>query len=526
MRCRLYVNTAENNRVDKTSFLQLVQEVDGYLRDASSVITPVIQFELPNQSDSLVLDEDDEQVVGEDADVVVDSTLAFSFNYIFIEDFNRYYFVQDIIIRRSNFFIVNLICDVLFSFKNDLLSLNALIDRNEFDFNEFLEDSLIPIASDKTITETNVTDDYGEVNTTLSAVLAPSLNTISFATASNAGHAKPISGFDDIAPSINPKNFTSSGGTRLFALKPNDAYRLMNDLLMNLTQYSSWVKSLVAFPFPLDVDCTSNVEERIFITDFADMETIQFNVDGKRLMSQSSYRIIADFNLPNAYSYLDLNPYSHYELYIPFFGYHELDFNKCAGHRIRVYYSINYEDGSGEVYIADMTRKVLLFSSPCQIGVPLSLSYSNAQEIKTQKQVAENNAILSIIGSGLSSLASMGSGNSLGTTLGALGMVNGVVQYNNAISQMWVKAQSTHNGSVGALYSPMKVRLRITKSHVLDGFDYNRFAHDRGRLTQVSKFLYELRGYTIVSEIHLENINAFKREKDEIERLLKIGVIL
>lgn len=44
------------------------------------------------------------------------------FNYIFIEKFNRYYFIEDIEVFPNKIYNISLKCDVLMSFKDDILN--------------------------------------------------------------------------------------------------------------------------------------------------------------------------------------------------------------------------------------------------------------------------------------------------------------------------------------------------------------------------------------------------------------------
>lgn len=101
---KLYNCTAENNRVDKTNFLTLVETITGTLRESTSIL---------------------------DCDIEIEYNKFPDFNYIYIQEFNRYYFVEDIISIVNNLWSVSLSVDVLMSFKDNLLECRAFIDRNE-----------------------------------------------------------------------------------------------------------------------------------------------------------------------------------------------------------------------------------------------------------------------------------------------------------------------------------------------------------------------------------------------------------
>lgn len=120
--CVFFQNTAEPNRVNKTDYLTEQLRVSGNLRDISDVINPSITFECTD-------------------DKILKS------NYIYIPAFNRYYFINSITSVRTNLWHVNLHCDVLYSFRNDVLQIKAIIDRQENNFNRYLIDNNMPLSS-------------------------------------------------------------------------------------------------------------------------------------------------------------------------------------------------------------------------------------------------------------------------------------------------------------------------------------------------------------------------------------------
>ena len=74
------------------------------------------------------------------------------FNYAYIEDFARYYFITDIKSIRNGVWEISFLCDVLMSFKNDILNAHAVIDQTqEYDIYNYLSsDTFIASVKDKT----------------------------------------------------------------------------------------------------------------------------------------------------------------------------------------------------------------------------------------------------------------------------------------------------------------------------------------------------------------------------------------
>lgn len=121
----LYTNIAENNRVDKTKYITSVGTLQGTLRDECSITDPTIII----QSDTLP-----------------------NFNYVHIPIWNRYYYVNEITSVRYGLWRISLHVDVLMSYKLDILNLNAIIDRQEFKYNRYLTDRLLPVSNEPNIT--------------------------------------------------------------------------------------------------------------------------------------------------------------------------------------------------------------------------------------------------------------------------------------------------------------------------------------------------------------------------------------
>lgn len=110
----LYRNTSPNNALHKV--LNLVTIQDCALKDMSSFITLSIDLKY-NQ--------------------IID------FNYVYIPEFQRYYFINDIETLRNNVYRINLQIDVLTSYKDTILNSNLHITKGTSD---------LPI--DKNITST------------------------------------------------------------------------------------------------------------------------------------------------------------------------------------------------------------------------------------------------------------------------------------------------------------------------------------------------------------------------------------
>lgn len=111
MEIKLYNTTSEKNRLDKS--LTTVATLTGVLKSDSSIINPVIMIERSSPT---------------------------GFNYVKITDFNRYYFVNDIVVNRNKLMTISLNIDVLMSYKDEIKAQHIIIDKSTSDYDLYLRD--------------------------------------------------------------------------------------------------------------------------------------------------------------------------------------------------------------------------------------------------------------------------------------------------------------------------------------------------------------------------------------------------
>lgn len=109
----LMTNTSEPNRVVKTT--TTISTVSGVLKEQTSIIDPVIKIEC-------------------DLATVKDC------NYISIPTFGRFYFVNNITSMYNGIVEFSCHCDVLSSFADAIKANTAIIRRQEFTWNLYLND--------------------------------------------------------------------------------------------------------------------------------------------------------------------------------------------------------------------------------------------------------------------------------------------------------------------------------------------------------------------------------------------------
>ena len=82
-------------------------------------------------------------------------TDVINFNYIYIEELRRYYYVEESTIREDGFVQIRCRVDVLKSFKNDILVSTQYIDRQQNKCTYQLPDGMYNIKSNRNLTIKN-----------------------------------------------------------------------------------------------------------------------------------------------------------------------------------------------------------------------------------------------------------------------------------------------------------------------------------------------------------------------------------
>ena len=118
MNATFYVNNSPKDNVDKA--LTLVANAEIKLLRGTSMVNPVITFQgsLP------------------------------TFNYVYLSDFDRYYYVEDITNVLDNMWSIAMHVDVLMSHKVALRNNTGLIGRQEFVYEPYLRDNMVPKTND------------------------------------------------------------------------------------------------------------------------------------------------------------------------------------------------------------------------------------------------------------------------------------------------------------------------------------------------------------------------------------------
>lgn len=525
MNLELYYNSSPSNQVSKT--LNYILTLTGYMRSTSNLLNPVIDIEANNylaiigEYDIVYLDDGDEMDIsvledGEYVDVgIFASNNLFNANYLYIPEYHRYYFIDNIDIVSTNLFRIYASRDVLMSHKESILGQYALVTRNEYEYNSYIEDNKYPFKYETEVTETTLDGGNFSFKTLLSPLeynyVITALNDTAITQTPSA--ISPVENLPSVSwVSLGTNNFAHTYCTILAYVNK------LTDYIIAHGEASEFIISLVAFPFPIGVYGGDDLL-RLGSTDVTDCYIAKPIDPLQRYLKLCDTTITPYFDK----AWLNYEPYTTYELYLPYYGYVTLKSADILNQRIQVYYNIDTTNGNAYINIYNKTKEYTIKSLNASIGVKISVNRTNQQQLNDEKtQLAVKSAI-----SGIGSVASIIGGavtyNPLLIGAGVAGLVGTGADIAVKLNAMHETASASVNSGYQGLFNNQNVRLKITRYVPNEPSNYNKYY---GLPLNEYKLLNSLSGYTEVSDVHLDNIKAFKDELDEIDSLLKNGVIL
>lgn len=211
-------------------------------------------------------------------------------------------------------------------------------------------------------------------------------------------------------------------------------------------------------------------------------------------------------------SALDYSPYSKCEIYLPYIGVQNLSIDDVMGSTLTLQYNVDLLTGICTAVLKcvksqhmDFDAALYHWSGNMISNLPISGS-NFAQVITALTSSIVSAGIPIVTGAGGAAIAS--------------GVVGGVMNMMNA------KAQVQKSGSIsmqsGALDNQIPY-LILTRPIQSKAANYPAY---KGWTTNITAEIGSLSGYTEVEYVHVEVAGATDAERNEIERLLKEGVII
>ena len=230
-------------------------------------------------------------------------------------------------------------------------------------------------------------------------------------------------------------------------------------------------------------------------------------------------------------AYIDYDPYTKLEIYLPYCGVHPLRVDDFMAGKISLKYKIDLLTGScvamlkstkSENGTTSLDSVIYQFMGNCSIQIPVTASQF-ADAVRSTISLAASVGSLVATNVGGAAAAASGSLSNIGKS--RLAEAN-ISQAGAAVENvMGIKPAIERSGALGASAGLLAVQtpyLIITRPRQAHPDEQNKYT---GYPSFITETLGDLTGWTIVKAIHLENIDCTADELAEIDSLLKEGVI-
>lgn len=203
-------------------------------------------------------------------------------------------------------------------------------------------------------------------------------------------------------------------------------------------------------------------------------------------------------------AYLDYSPYTQAEIYLPFIGIHPMTIDDIMGKPVHVVYHIDVLSGACCAYIKCGGSVLYSFVGQCSCSIPIT-----------------SNDWTNVINGTISIAASIGTMVATGGASAPMAIPGMAATATNSLKPTVEKSGAM--GGMGGMLAVQNPYIILTRPKQAIPAYQNRFT---GYPSFITKSLSECSGYTEVESIHLENVPATDGELEEINDLLKSGVII
>lgn len=201
-------------------------------------------------------------------------------------------------------------------------------------------------------------------------------------------------------------------------------------------------------------------------------------------------------------AYLDYDPYTKAEIYLPYIGTHPIAVDDIMGKPVRVVYHIDILSGACTAFVKCGGSVLYEFIGQCSSSIPITGNdWTNVI-----------NGVLTVAGAIGTMVATGGASAPM-----AVGAIASTVT-NSMKPNVEKSGSMSGTGGMLAVQTPYLI---LTRPRQALPSGQNSFT---GYPSFITENLGSLSGYTEIERVHLEGINATEQELSEIENLLKSGV--
>lgn len=202
-------------------------------------------------------------------------------------------------------------------------------------------------------------------------------------------------------------------------------------------------------------------------------------------------------------AYLDYAPYTQCEIYLPYVGTKQISVDDVMNKAVHVVYHVDILSGACNAYVKCGDSVLYTFVGQCSSSIPIS-----------------GNDWTNVLNGAISVAGKIGLAMATG---GATALMSGLGAASSIISSSKPTVErSGAMSSTGGLLGIQKPYLILTRPKQALPENQNKYT---GYPSFITMALSDCTGYTEIDSVHLENMTCTDEEAQEIENLLKSGVI-
>ena len=435
-----------------------------------------------------------------------------SYNYAYVSDFNRYYFINDIT-SDNNFWYVSCTVDVLATYKTAITSSSHYVLRSASNYDEYISDPIYPAKVKESGTQQAVTDPFAYTNGH-SYVWCITGNVINGALNNQQIGSNVYYWMDDeecytfISKLLDVQQYSD--------IQTSEYSYAMQQALLNPIQY---VNSVVLIPFSKDGTLATNNHVKF---GYYDIEITGTGADVKRLTQGTMVKhqsvTVAIPKHPQASTrgkFMNGSPYTTYELFLGPFGTIPLDPASLIDEtNLEITYRMELATGMCQIFVGGSSSGApIIYTGSAQVGAMVSVSQLTKDylgEVKNQLDIQTGTA---------GALASI--------VMGGAGAAGGIANSVQSIGSMAFDAVRYRyptvsgggvNGSFLGLHSTSYLQARFYEV-------VNQNNTELGRPLYQTKTLSTLSGFTVCSGADVA-ISGTADEASKINDYLNGGFFL
>ena len=465
--------------------------------------------------------------------LITDTTNAlYSFNYIYNSTENTYYFVRRGSILSNNRYELQLEKDVLFSNLTKIKNSYAIINRSETNGDVTIKDATDVFSEREKFSHLNLStykisefvitgkDNYLIAYEDFLAGASTGIS--AYYTTFNFNHS------DGILPTLSNEAWAlgyQQTGT-LYRVLNSAQVAILSARILNNESLLTHIKGI--YKIPMDVSLTDNTKFRIVATGQHEIrlggDVVELRADSSDTSviyapySFTSRWVFEDFSLfttTEEQNYYYQNPYRKYEIWCPFTGWVEIPAKFIINRRLKIYYTLNLENGESTCNIYDWGSDTIISTHNANVMLQISLTNANLRALEERKLSLALNTAIGTLAS-VASIATGGVGVAGGIISLGKTMTNAITGFSSLHMQSNVKLLSSNS----ALQTRMDFVLRTTFKDI-----YRISASRVGRPCNRYALISSENGFFEASGLILtDGSGMYKDEVDKIKMLLSQGV--